>query len=297
MKKRVFIGSSVESKELAYKIQQSLCDKFDCVLWYEGFFSLGNHFYSDLIQKIITFDYAIMIGGVDDFVTRISTQTQKNSPRDNIYLEYGIFSGILSSDHVLLLIDDRCVPATDLAGMSLAQYQDIEHAVKLVEKWINNTNEKKVLTHKNIELLPTVGIAVGYYYNFIVPFFEKLFLSQDILQGFQLHICFPKYVCDDIDFYKQELILRKRLVEKIIVKYRILVDEINSEVLHMYDIPSTILTLFKTVDYVFGIHEGNTDDTLYAKQRALNNFYDNLRVLISNDYKINKYIVLEQYGE
>jgi len=296
MKKRVFIGSSVESKELAYKIQQRLSDNFDCVLWYEGFFSIGNHFYSDLIQKIITFDYAIMIGGVDDFVTRISTQAQKNSPRDNIYLEYGLFSGILSPKRVLLLIDSKCVPASDLSGMSLAQYQNGEHAVDLAADWIDNDKKETILTGKNVELLPTVGIAVGYYYNFLKPFFNSLFSSESLPCDFKLHIFFPDYICNDVDYYKQELISEKHLTEKIITKYRILVNEDDPKVLHMYDIPNTILTLFKTVDYIFRVQDGNTDDTLYAKQKALNNFYDNLKILISNDYKIKKHIVLEHLG-
>ena len=92
MKKRIFIGSSLESRDLAGLLQDTLSEDFACVLWYEDFFSLENHYYTDLIQKIITSDYAIMIGGEDDFVKRISTQTEKIAPRDNVYLEYGLFS-------------------------------------------------------------------------------------------------------------------------------------------------------------------------------------------------------------
>lgn len=294
MKKRVFIGSSVESKEIAYSLQQAISDRYDCVLWYEGFFSIGNHFYSDLIQKIITFDYAVMIGGVDDFVTRISTSDQKNAPRDNIYLEYGLFSGILSPDRVLLLIDHRCVPASDLSGMSLAQYETTEQAVTYAANWLNNHPRAQALTGKHVELLPTVGIAVGYYYNFVKPFLENLCANQDIPSDFVLHICVPSYICDDVEYYKQELMAEKQLTEAVVTRYRILVAQ-EGDTLQMYDIPSTILTLFKTVNYIFGIQDGNTEDTLYAKQKALRNFYDNIGVLISNDPRLKKHIKLENW--
>ena len=47
--------------------------------------------------RIISFDFAIMIGGVDDFVKRMPKKKYKKySPRDNVYLEFGLFSGFLS---------------------------------------------------------------------------------------------------------------------------------------------------------------------------------------------------------
>ena len=292
MKKRIFIGSSFESRQLAYTIQSRLSEDYDCVLWFEDFFSIGNHFYSDLIQKIITFDYAIMVGGVDDFVTRISTRDGKNSPRDNVYLEYGLFSGILSPSRVLLLIDKACVPASDLSGMSLAQYTDEEQAVALAVNWITNHQRSSTLSGKSVELLPTVGIAVGYYYNFLKPFFNGLSSLGLLCDGTLLHVCRPEYVCNDMDYYKEELILKKHLEDRLISTYRILVNA-ECDTLQMYDIPSTLFTLFKTVDYIFGVQDGNTEDTLYAKQKALNNFFDNLSLLIDNDYKMKKYISLE----
>ena len=76
-KKRIFVGSSVESKDIAEMIQKKLGDKYEVVLWYEGFFSLGKHFYHELVTRIISFDFAIMIGGVDDFVKRMPKKKYK----------------------------------------------------------------------------------------------------------------------------------------------------------------------------------------------------------------------------
>ena len=253
MKKRIFIGSSLETKDLANSIQTALQNEFECVLWYEDFFSLGNHYYTDLIQKIITFESAIMIGGEDDFVKRISNQTEKISPRDNIYLEYGLFSGILSPNKVLLLIHENCKVASDLMGMSLSQYKNDEQAVLIAKSWVDNqcvTNKQRALSRKDIGLMPTAGIAVGYYYNFIKPFLDRL-TNTDIDKEIKLTLFVPNFVCDDVTYYKRDLMSKMKLKEDIIQKFRILVGPQEESILHMYDVPSTILALFKTVNYIF----------------------------------------------
>ena len=58
----------------------------------------------------------------------------------------------------------------------------------------------------------------------------------------------------------------------------------------MYDVPGTILALFKTVNYIFEIPEGNTEDTMYAKLRALENFRENLLILINNDLTVKEVV-------
>ena len=299
MKKRIFIGSSLESRNLAELLQEALNKDFECVLWYEDFFSIGNHYYTDLIQKIITFDYAIMIGGEDDFVKRISTKKEKISPRDNVYLEYGLFSGILSHGRVLLLIHENCEVASDLLGMSLSRYRDLEQAVSLVKAWIDrrhNDGVNRALYQKNVGLLPTVGLAVGYYYNFLKPFLDKLSAVKND-KDIRLTILIPTFVCDEVAFYKRALVKRKGLREDLLQNFRILIDPDVVDVLELYDIPSTILALFKTVNYVFGISEGNTADTLCAKARALDDFHDNLQILISNDYLAKSIVSLERFDE
>ena len=57
-KKRIFIGSSVESKRIAEMLKKNLGETYEVVLWYENFFSIGQHFYKELITKIISFDFA-----------------------------------------------------------------------------------------------------------------------------------------------------------------------------------------------------------------------------------------------
>lgn len=299
MKKRIFIGSSIESKELADRLQRAFEQDFECVLWYEDFFTLGNHYYTDLIQKIITFDYAIMIGGEDDFVKRISTQKEKIAPRDNVYLEYGLFSGILSPNKVLLLVNEKCKTASDLSGMSLPTYSNAEQATTIAQAWIAKqceTGTHRALSRKDVGLMPTAGIAVGYYYNFLKPLIDKLSINQADTE-IRITVLIPNFVCDDVAVYKRLLARKMRLKDTLIQNYRILAGENTEDTLQLYDIPSSILTLFKTVNFVFEISEGNTEDTLRAKMRALDDFYDNLQILITNDYFAMSIVSLKRFGE
>lgn len=298
MHKRIFIGSSIESKGIAEQLLNTFRAEYECVLWYEDFFSLGNYYYTELIQKIITFDYAIMIGGRDDTVTRISTQSEKIAPRDNIYLEYGLFSGILSPNKVLLLVHESCVIASDLSGMCMPTYADAEQAVSIARAWVDSKQctEHRALSRKDIGLMPTAGVAVGYYYNFLRPFLDRL-SANEFDKDCKLTILIPNYVCDDVVIYKRLLARSKRLKDTIVQNYRILVDPGVADSLQLYDIPSSILTLFKTVNYVFDIPEGNTEDTLRAKMRALDDFYDNLHIMIANDYLAMSMVSLERFDQ
>ena len=300
-KKRVFIGSSSEAMELASALKDKLDDQFDCCLWYDGFFTLGNHFFSDLIQKIITFDYAIMVGAQDDRVTRLSNNNEKTAPRDNIYLEYGLFSGFLAPKRVLLLIHENCTAASDLAGMSLMCYSSIEDAVGKAYEWLTNfsKNHSLSVSRNDIELLPTVGIAIGYYDNFVYKFLSKLRdqLGTEKYSDFRLNIYVPSFLSSNVDDYKMDLIERLNLVKDNICGFRIFRDPASDSILELYDIPDTISALFKTVDYIFGTKDNISEDPVYAKMRALDNFCDTLSIFIHENLLTRKKVRLLRYSE
>ena len=288
-KKRIFIGSSVESKGIAEQLERKLEEKYEVVLWYENFFSIGQHFYKELITKIISFDFAIMIGGVDDLVQRMPQKTsEKFAPRDNVYLEYGLFSGFLSANRVLFLIHEKCTVASDLWGMSLAVYSSEADAAALAERWVEQYPERrKQFPDANVELLPIYGIAVGYYYNFIEPFIKALYSAKKEELGFhkvRLNVCIPDFIIRDPGEYQTLFYQSGNLEFRSLFHFRIHADlESGGEVLRLYDVPNTLLALFKTVDSIFGITVEDTDDSICAKQRALESFGGILASLISRN--------------
>lgn len=284
-------------------------DVCDCSVWYDDFFELGNYVFHDLIQKAVSYDYAILIGGEDDKVVRLQTNDEKLSPRDNIYLEYGMFSGILSTNRILFLLHKNCRVASDLAGMTLKIYDCEETAIHHTQTWIQDMltgKRTKVFSALDIELLPTVGIAVGYYYNFVKPPLEMLRQTQCFtyqgkmypITAKKLIISIPSYLeGNDINNYKYSLMEREGLVEETL-KYRILInpDDLERGRLIIHDIPSTLLAVFKTIDYIFDLKDHETEDSEYAKYRALDNFYDTIPRLMGRDAYLSRYVELRRYS-
>ena len=292
-KKRIFIGSSVESKCIAEQIERKLGERYEVVLWYENFFSIGQHFYKELVTKIISFDFAIMIGGVDDFVERMPQKIcSKYAPRDNVYLEYGLFSGFLSANRVLFVIHEQCTIASDLSGMSLAVYSAEEEAVSIAEKWVEQYPERRrSFPEANVELLPVYGIAVGYYYDFIEPLIKALYSAKREELGsdrVRLNICIPDFIIRDPAEYRDLFYADHCLESRLLFNFRIHAEpEASDGVLRLYDVPNTMLALFKTVDSIFGITHWDTEDSICAKHRALESFGEILASLIAQNVYVS----------
>ena len=63
-----------------------------------------------------------ILGGKDDLSVRLKSRKVKISPRDNIYLEFGLYAGILSPARSYFLIDEKCKIASDLLGITVLRY-------------------------------------------------------------------------------------------------------------------------------------------------------------------------------
>ncbi len=309
-KKRIFVGSSSETKALADRIKEKMAPICDCEVWGEKFFEVGGYVYLDLVKKAIGFDYAIFIGGADDKVIRLSKNTEKISPRDNVYLEYGMYSSILSTNKSLFLVHEDCLVASDLAGMTLKTYREDTDALIICEKWILDSIEGKHEFSKNVELLPTVGIAVGYYYNFLKPVLDELsstrkFTFDDKVYAIKekkLIVNVPAYLesgVEAITEYKRALISQHDLEDAFLGRYRVLVDPngLESGVLRLYDMPSTLLAVLKTIDFVFGLSEDELgpQDAQFAKFRAFDNFIDTLIDMIRGKSRLAAYVEFRRF--
>ena len=110
MKPRIFIGSSKESVKIAEKVKSLLDGEYVCQLWCDNFFDLGQCTYHELLKKSLSFDYAIFIGGKDDYVRRESDRTHKYAARDNVYESLGELKD-KSNDYVYQIVQlsyDNC---------------------------------------------------------------------------------------------------------------------------------------------------------------------------------------------
>ncbi len=76
---RIFIGSSGEGLHLAQAIQQNLESDFDCEIWNQDIFKLGDGVLETLCESLHVYDFAILALTPDDL-----TQSRENLIRKNL---------------------------------------------------------------------------------------------------------------------------------------------------------------------------------------------------------------------
>lgn len=121
-KPRVFIGSSSEALAVAQAIHANLEHQCFCEIWTHGVFGINKLPLESLLSVASHTDYAIIVFHPDDFVT--TRGKRKNTPRDNVIFELGLFIGRLGKDRTCFVqprgIDIK-IPS-DLVGLIPAAY-------------------------------------------------------------------------------------------------------------------------------------------------------------------------------
>ena len=119
MKPKIFIGSSAESVEIAYALQQSLEPQIEVTVWDQGIFEPSGYTLEDLSDKMNEFHFAAFVFSGDDLV-KIRNKEQF-TPRDNVIFELGLFIGTLGRKKCFIIIprdnNELRIP-TDLIGMT-----------------------------------------------------------------------------------------------------------------------------------------------------------------------------------
>jgi len=178
IKKRVFIGSSTESKNVAYLIKTEIEKSvtYECTVWDKGF-ELSKETYGELFRNAYTTDYAIFIAAPDDTVQRKGPRNDKNdskdkndtkyAARDNVILESGLFAGVLGRERVYIVQHEGCELPTDLNGVTVCPYKDegelLERCDQLKSKMEKENKQAR------FSFRPSTALAVGYFRNFIEP--------------------------------------------------------------------------------------------------------------------------------
>ena len=224
MKPRIFIGSSKESVKIAEKVKSLLDGEYVCQLWCDNFFDLGQCTYHELLKKSLSFDYAIFIGGKDDYVRRESDRTHKYAARDNVYLEFGLYAGILTYARCFFLIQEGCQIASDLLGVNVVFFdkmQDLSKKILTITEKIQK--EQKVA---RISLLPSTSLAVGYFENFLKPVSQAIQKLDAVCiagkkydvknSAKRLEVAIPAKVSEDLRMWS-EYVYENHAVEKVTV--------------------------------------------------------------------------------
>lgn len=124
MKPRLFVGSSRESLEVAYALQENLDHDAEVTVWNQGIFDLSRFTLDELVECLESFDYSAFIFAPDDIVRIRKVET--SAVRDNVVFEFGLFVGRLGRERTFLLLprghEDIRLP-TDLLGITPGLYE------------------------------------------------------------------------------------------------------------------------------------------------------------------------------
>ena len=135
---KIFIGSSQEQLNTAKQVARWLEDwEHQPVLWSDAtVFPLGNITLESLINVSRMVDAAIFIFGADDQTW--FREKSVMSIRDNVLLEYGLFSGNLSRKRVVCLCKGKPKIASDLSGLTYADMDKPYNAEPILKQWVDN---------------------------------------------------------------------------------------------------------------------------------------------------------------
>jgi Predicted nucleotide-binding protein containing TIR-like domain len=217
MKKRLFIGSSIEELPLANIAKGVLDEWFDVTIWDDTIWEkstvrLNQNILSGLLKASLQFDYGILLGTDDDRV--VVRGEEKLQPRDNILFELGLFMGRLGIEKCAFVIEKSIKVLTDFNGIKLARFdrQQPESFIKAI------LQVKELFEHSKeteVNFFPSATLAAVYFENFIVPICETILKNKGFTShGVHYAICHLKIIVPnniDKDVNRQFEILKKSI--------------------------------------------------------------------------------------
>lgn len=148
MKPRLFIGSSVESLEIAEAILYNLDFVAEVTPWSQGIFNLSESSLDSLMNAIPTFDFAVFVFSDDDLLTIRGSEMK--TPRDNVIFELGLFIGVLGKERCIIVTprdSEQLRLPTDLLGFNPTTYNSNR----------SDKNWKAALTFACVDIKETIN--------------------------------------------------------------------------------------------------------------------------------------------
>lgn len=137
---RIFIGSSGESVKsgVLNKLVDIITNAgYEALPWTTpGLFPPGENTYNALRTITHSVDAAIFLFSEDDKVWYRKDST--SIPRDNVLIEYGLFSSALDPRRAIICRTGSPKFASDIAGLTYIDLKDLKRGKKELEIWLNS---------------------------------------------------------------------------------------------------------------------------------------------------------------
>jgi Predicted nucleotide-binding protein containing TIR-like domain len=300
MRPRIFIGSSSEGLDIAKKVKNSLKGDFDCVIWNDGpVFGLGTSYLDSLLKAGSMFDFGILVTTKDDKTK--SRDKLFASPRDNVVFEYGLFMGRLGKFRTLILREEGAKLPSDIEGIHISRYiagkrrpapDSLETQIDTIREHIRERSQLPELG-----LLPSTGVAMGYYSNFVGRVSDYLRLKEKEKVGgvtyssFEVQVVIPKTLERKMqdratEYFKANGFTKHTFVpaDGREIKTQIAADKEEPAKLLICDVPTTLTPLYDAIElYLQKGHLGKSNEQKLIEARELNNFLAVLKTKVMED--------------
>lgn len=279
MKRKIFIGSSSEGLKIAQAIKKKIEDEcgdwLQCDIWNEGeVFKVNSGTLDSLIRASRRYDYGILVATADD--KSIKRKIIHKSMRDNVLFEMGLFLGSLGLDRAFLFANTKISIPSDFNGVTLIRYHKKSDIKPKVSELVDHLTKTK--NSYPLKPLPSSALALGYYENYVVHLARKL---SEESPDWKLYIIVPTEthrLLDRIKRYKEETNSNQVFQE------RPFTHQYPNDIREYWDIPTTLLTLDKLVDFLNPVRGiGIDNENLEWKKQEIRNFTGTLQALINKD--------------
>lgn len=270
------------------------------MIWNDGpVFGLGVSYLDSLLKAGSMFDFGILVATKDDETK--SRDKSFESPRDNVVFEYGLFMGRLGKFRTLILREDGAKLPSDLDGIHTSRYLSgksraaADSLKKEIETIRTQIKERSELPE--LGLLPSTGVAIGYYSNFIDRVCAYLRQKQEEVidavpySSFEIHIVIPKTLERDMqnratDYFKANGFTKHTFEppDGRGIRLTIAPDKKQPGKLLICDMPTTLTPLYDAIElYLQKGHIGKSGEQKLIEARELNNFLAVLKVKVGEN--------------
>lgn len=289
MKRKLFIGSSSESINIAKQVKSAIDEKssewLETELWNEnGIFQLNSSTLECLVKKSRLYDYGVFIADADDCI--LKRHKFHRTTRDNVIFELGMFMGSLGLNRAFVISSVEL--PSDMNGVTVIRYRKKKISDDNIQQLVNGIEGTK--NCYRIGHRQSTALAIGYFNNFVKPTIDKLAQNGT---DFTIKILVPGIISDlpnRIAKYETE---NSSSLEEIIPHSRH-IHKLNTEKREYWDIPRLLRTLEDILsfyephkepganpvyDELLAIELDNFCNVLIETNMTQNSYAENLKVL------------------
>lgn len=296
MKPRLFIGSSKEGISILKHVESKLKEEVDSYSWInENVFLPNKGILDTLIKQAKLSDFALLIATKDDIVKSPTREGEKNTARDNVIFEHGLFLGATSVDRAFLLAEDGIDLPSDFNGVATLTYSQEIGSFNHIDERIKQISEliKKVSNQSELGFVPSTALAMGLFNSFVKNVCEEIgksgvvtYEGQNVaVKSYRMTIVLPDNIDEDgVNGFKAKYNKMHNLEQASTTTvsgklgrgypFHFKIDppeqDLGSPIdVHIYDVPTTLNTILEAIKLYFPSSYVGTDaDREHLEERT-----------------------------